>query len=120
MSQKKSCVHIDYTKNNTLEKNIHTIHPKQNQHLHKQHMFFKFCLDMGFTHPSKVVSFTNGPSRCAFAFDLGTLKKTWISRPTKVDIHIHYEKKCFAIDLAIQFLSCKGHLQLIVFILWEC
>jgi len=33
----------------------------------------------------------------------------------------HYEKNgCFAIGLAIQFLNCKTHLQLIVFIRCEC
>jgi hypothetical protein len=64
-------------------------------HLHKQHMLFKFFLEMGFTHPSKVISFTNGPSCRAFAFDFCTLKKTWISRPAKAKIHIHYEKKVF-------------------------
>ncbi len=33
----------------------------------------------------------------------------------------HYEKKgCFATSLATQFLSCSGHLQLIVFICCEC
>jgi hypothetical protein len=38
-----------------------------------------------------------------------------------VNIKLHYEKnKCFAISLAIQFLSCRSHLQFIVFICCEC
>jgi hypothetical protein len=37
------------------------------------------------------------------------------------NFQIHYEKKgCFVIGLASQFLSCKRHLQLIVFICHEC
>ncbi len=33
----------------------------------------------------------------------------------------HYEKKGgFATSLVTQFLSCKGHLQLIVFVCHEC
>jgi len=40
---------------------------------------------------------------------------------TFVKITKHYEKKgCFAIGLAIQFLNCKEHLQLLVFIRHEC
>ncbi len=34
---------------------------------------------------------------------------------------IHYEKKgCFVTNFAIQFLSCRGHLQLSIFICCEC
>jgi hypothetical protein len=33
----------------------------------------------------------------------------------------HYEKKrCFTIGLLTQFLSCKEHLQLTIFISYEC
>jgi hypothetical protein len=37
------------------------------------------------------------------------------------DFHKHYEKKrCFATSLATQFLNCIGHLQLTIFICYDC
>ncbi len=36
------------------------------------------------------------------------------------NIQSHLKKRCFAIGLATQFLSCNDHLQLIVFLHFEC
>ncbi len=57
-------------------------------------------------------------------FDLGMHCQSEIKRKMYmmyVWSWVHYEKNgCFAIGFAIQFLSCIGHLQFIIFIHCEC
>jgi hypothetical protein len=71
----------------------------------------------------------NNPTKVMESFFLFLEPQPWI-RPN-MEKHMnfifitilkyHYEKKgCFAISLAIHFLSYKGHLQLAIFICREC
>ncbi len=94
--------------------------PSQTTNLHynffvKKKMLVKLC-GGSYETSNDLVNVANG----IFQNYIEIISKTliWIQFQ---NFQIHYEKNgCFAIGLATQVLSCKGHLQLIVFIHREC
>ncbi len=89
--------------------------------------------------PTKILSHLTKGCKCWWHFinigykdflSYSSTKATPCSLPTNEDTiqrflnlrsNIHYEKKmCFATSLATQFLNCIGHLQLTIFICYEC